>query len=204
MAGTVSRDITELLQAWGAGDRQALDDLFPLVYDELHRIARAQFAREPAGHTLQPTAVVSELYVELVACRRLRWVDRSHFFGFAAQQMRRILVAWARRRKAAKRGGSARDLSLDELPFLADLPDEELLRLDDALTELERFNPEGCRLVIWRFFGGLNHEEIARLLGVSRTTARNKWRAAKLWLRRELEGGADPGSAEAAGGGLRS
>lgn len=179
-------DITALLHSWEVGVPDALEQLTPLVYDELHRIASLQFSREARNHTLQPTAVVHELFLDLMGRRRVRWEDRSHFFGFAARQMRRILVDHARRRKARKRGGGVPVVSLDELPVVADLSEDDLLDLDDVLAELARFNPEGCRVVEMRFFGGLTHEEVARVLGVSVTTARNKWRSAKSWLQREL------------------
>lgn len=179
-------DITALLQSWEDGAPGALERLTPLVYDELHRIASRQFAREARNHTLQPTAVVHELFLDLMDRRQVRWQDRSHFFGFAARQMRRILVDHARRRKAGKRGGGAPIVSLEELPFVVDMTEDSLLRLDEALADLARFNPEGSRVVEMRFFGGLTHEEVARVLGVSVTTARNKWRAAKTWLHREL------------------
>lgn len=179
-------DITALLHAWEDGAPGALDELTPLVYDELRRIAGRQLAREARGHTLQPTAVVHELFLDLMDRRRVHWQDRAQFFGFAARQMRRILVDHARRQKAGKRGGGARVVSLEDLPFVVELSDEALLRVDEALADLAKFNPEGARVVEMRFFGGLSHEEIAGVLGVSVTTARNKWRAAKTWLHREL------------------
>lgn len=181
-------NITALLQAWGNGDPGALEKLTPLVYDELHRIASVQFARETEDHTLQPTAVVNELFLDLMDRRRVQWDDRSQFFGFAARQMRRILVDHARRQKASKRGSGVRVLSLDEVPFLVEIHDDSLLRLDQALADLARFNPDGCRVVEMRFFTGLRYEEIAQVLGVSASTVRNKWKAAKTWLYRELRG----------------
>ena len=180
-------DITGLLQAWGQGHPEALDRLTPLVYNELHRIASIQFARESEGHTLQPTAVVHELFMDLLGRRRVQWQDRSQFFGFAARQMRRILVDHARRNRAAKRGGPGRDLPLEDLSLGLSLTDEALLRLDAALSDLARFNPDGCRVVELSFFVGLTHEEIAQLMGTSTSTVRNKWRAARAWLHRELE-----------------
>ena len=179
-------EITELLHAWSNGDPRALPKLTPRVYDELHRIASTQFVHEAAGHTLQPTAVVNELFLDLVHRRRVRWEDRAHFFGFAANQIRRILVSYARRRKAGKRGGGARDLPLDDLPFTSNLMPDEILRLDAALADLKRFNPEGGRIVEMWFFGGLTRAEIALALGVSPSTVRDRWQAARAWLRREL------------------
>ncbi len=180
-------DITALLLAWSDGDPEALEKLTPLVYDELHSIARVQFAREGEDHTLQPTAVVHELFLHLVDRRRVQWEDRFHFFGFAAQQMRRILVSHARRHKASKRGGGARTVSVEDVPFLVDMTDEQLIRVDAALTDLARFNPEGSRVVEMRFFAGMTHAEIGKILGVSASTVRNKWQVARSWLYRELK-----------------
>ncbi len=179
-------DITALLHAWSDGDSQALDQLTPLVYDELHRIAAIQFSREAADHTLQPTAIVHELFLSLIDRRRVHWQDRSHFYGFAAQQMRRILVSHARKQKADKRGGGAAVFSLEEVLSPVAMTPEEVLRVDEALATLERFNPEGCRIVEMRFFGGLSRQEIADVLGVSPSTVRDKWTAARAWLHREL------------------
>lgn len=180
------QDITALLHAWSRGEPKALDRLTPLIYDELRRIAEIQFAREAADHTLQPTAVVNELFLSLMDRRRVQWQDRSHFYGFAAQQMRRILVSHARKQKAGKRGDGAPVFSLDEVLSPAAMTPEEVIRVDEALADLERFNPEGCRIVEMRFFGGLSRQEIADILGISPSTVRDKWTAARAWLHREL------------------
>lgn len=192
-SGSVPRgDITVLLHAWSDGKPDALERLTPLVYDQLQRIARGYFMRESQSHTLQPTAVVNELFLDLMNRRRVQWQDRAQFFGFAARQMRRILVDHARRRTAVKRGGDAIPISLDALAddgilLQADMSDNELLRLDIALEDLARFNPEGGRIVEMRFFAGLTHDEIAAVLNVSTSTVRYKWRAAKSWLHRALQ-----------------
>lgn len=189
MSGS-EHDVTELLYAWSSGDPEALEKLTPLVYDELRRIACHQFAREPEDHTLQPTAVVHELFLDLMRRRRVQWEGRTHFFGFAAKQIRRILVDHARRQKAGKRGGGEQILSLEDNPLLAAMAvkttHDDLVRLDDALTELARFNPEGSRVVEMRFFAGLNYQEIGSVLGVSAATVRYRWQAARSWLHRQL------------------
>ena len=157
-----------------------------MVYVELQRIARDQFSRESEGHTLQPTALVHEAFSRFLESRRVQWQNRDHFFGFAAHLMRRILVDHARKKKALKRGGDAQELSLSEVPALLELVDDDILRLHAVLEELEVFNPEGSEVVEMRFFGGLKYAEIAKLQGVSASTVRNRWQAAKLWLYREL------------------
>ena len=180
-------DITKLLHDWSIGDPQALEKLAPLVYDELHQIAEIQFGREADGHTLQPTAVVSELFLSLMDRRRVQWQDRSHFYGFAANQMRRILVSHARKSKAGKRGGGAQVLSLENVFSPVDMTPEEIVRVDEALADLAKFNPEGSRIIEMRFFGGLSRQEMAEVLGVSPSTVRDKWTAARAWLHRELK-----------------
>ena len=184
--------ITDLLQAWSDEGPQAWERLAPVVYQELQRIARDQFAAESEGHTLQPTALVNEVFLHFVERRQVQWRNRDQFFGFAAQVMRRILVDHARMKKAPKRGGDARNLSLaelspGELPVQLGLVDEEILRLHDALKDMECFSPECRRIVEMRFFGGLKYEEIAKILGVSASTVRNRWKTAKLWLYQELK-----------------
>ncbi len=182
----VQQDMTQLLQEWHGGDRQALDRLIPLVVEELRRIAKAYFVKEAPGHTLQPTALVNEVYLRLVGADGVDWQNRAQFFRIAARLMRRVLVDHARGRDAAKRWGSVQRASL-ELDHL--VPDDraiDLVALDEALSAMSRINPEGSRIVELRYFIGLTLEEIADLLGVSRTTAKRRWRGARIWLHHEL------------------
>jgi RNA polymerase sigma factor (TIGR02999 family) len=179
-------DITALLDDWGSGDRRALDRLLPLVYAELRRIARRQLRRERAGHTLQPTALVHEAYLRLVDQRQGDWRNRAHFFGVAAQVMRRILVDDARRHNANKRGEGVRCVSIDEAVETA-APDEiSVLALHHALGRLETVDRGLARIVELRAFGGLTIEEAALVLNVSASTAKREWRTATAWLTREL------------------
>ena len=185
-----SHSVTEMLQEWGShGDREALDELIPIVYAELRRQAARQLRRERAGHTLQTTALVHETYLRLVGQREVRWQNRAHFFAIAAEMMRRILVDHARKTSAAKRGGSALKLQLDE--SLA-APDEQqqpdLVAIDEALVKLAALDPQQGRIVELRFFGGLNVEETAEVLGISPRTVKRDWRVAKAWLHREIGG----------------
>lgn len=166
---------------------EALNELFPLVYDELRRLARRRLRREREGHTLTPTALVHEAYLKLVGQTRVEWQNRAHFYAVASQAMRRILVNHAEARNAQKRGGSARHLSLDEVELaFTDDEVEELLVLDRALERLTEFNPRGADVVVYRFFGGLTHAEIAEVMDTSAVTVRRAWGAARSWLRREL------------------
>jgi RNA polymerase sigma factor (TIGR02999 family) len=181
-------DVTTLLQAWGGGDRDALDEMLPAVYAELHRLARARLRGERADHTLQATALVNEAYLRLVDQTRVQWQNRAHFFGTAAQMMRRILVDHTRGRRSAKRGGNAVRVELDEALAVAETRDVDLLALDAALERLEALDPRQASLVVQRFFGGLTIEETAESLGISAATAKRDWATAKLWLRRELDG----------------
>ena len=184
--------ITELLVAWSGGDRGALDQLMPLVYNELRRQAAHHLRRERFDHTLQPTALVNEVYLRLVDQHRVSWQSRAHFFGVAAQLMRRILVSHARVRGAAKRGGDAHRLTLDEGMALSPERDVSLLALDDALTKLEAMDAEKGRMVELRFFSGLSVEETAEILGVSPRTVDRQWQTAKAWLHREMSRGEAP------------
>lgn len=191
--------VTRLLHDASHGNRQAFDELLPLVYDELRRVAQNQMSRERDDHTLSATALVHEAYVKLVAQDRVAWAGRSHFFAIAAQAMRRVLVTYAEARRAAKRGGGVRPLSLDdparlppEAAGLTATQAEDVLDLDDALHRLAEFNPRGAQVVEYRFFGGLAHGDIAEVLGVSEVTVRRAWTAARAWLRRELGEGKDP------------
>lgn len=182
--------VTELLAEASGGNVEALNRLVPLVYDELRKIAHAQLRRERAGHTLNTTALVHEAYLKLVDQDRVEWRDRTHFYGVAAQAMRRILVNYAEARRAQKRGGDAEHVPLDEsLVALDEAEIDELLALDQALTRLEEFNPRGAQVVEYRFFAGLQHDEVAEILDVSTVTVRRAWSAAKSWLRRELSAG---------------
>ena len=181
-----SQPLTELLARWGAGDREALDQLIPAVYQELRRVARAHLARERPGHTLQPTALVHEVYLRLGSYERISWLDRAHFFAVASRIMRRVLVDQARRRAAAKRGGSATRVTLTELHGTGRSMEVDILALHEALTLLEEKDARQCGVVEMRYFGGLDYEEIADVLGVSVPTVKRDWRVAKLWLRRVL------------------
>jgi RNA polymerase sigma factor (TIGR02999 family) len=187
-----SPDITALLQAWSAGDPNALDELMPVVYAELHRLARARLRGEREHHTLQATALVNETYVRLVGQTRIQWLNRAQFFGTAAELMRRILVDHARERGSAKRGGLATRVELDEALGAAEARDVDVLALDVALDRLERLDARQCRLVVLRFFGGLTIDEAAGVLDISPATAKREWLTAKMWLRRELAAAEGP------------
>lgn len=182
-----SQELSSLLRAWNSGDESALDKLMPLVYDELHHLAHWHMARERAGHTLQTTALVNEAYLRLIDTDQIQWQDRAHFFAIAAKMMRRILVDLARSRGYQKRGGNARKVTLDEALLASPEPDEELLRLDDALNALSEFDPRKARVVELRYFGGLSVEETAEVLQVSAITVIRDWNMAKLWLLEELQ-----------------
>ena len=186
-------DITALLDDWNRGNHRALDQVLPLVYAELRRIARRQLRRERVGHTLQPTALVHEAYLRLVDQRQVDWRSRAHFFGVAAQVMRRILVDNARRHNANKRGDGVQCVSIDEAADMA-VPDDEIsvLALDDALGRLETVDRGLAQIVELRAFGGLTIEEAAHVLKVSPSTAKREWRTAKAWLTRELGAGKRP------------
>jgi RNA polymerase sigma factor (TIGR02999 family) len=180
------RDVTAILGDWSRGDRSALDQLLPLIYAELRRMAARQLRSERAGHTLQPTALVHEVYLRLVDQRQVHWEDRAHFFGVAAQIMRRILVDHARRHAASKRGHGVRCLSIDDARGVAALDQVPILGLDHALDRLQQVDAELARIVELRAFGGLTIEEAAHVLHVSPSTAKRDWRTAKAWLSREL------------------
>lgn len=186
-------DITALLQRWKAGDREALERLAPRVYAELRRIAARSLASERRDHTLQSTALVHEAFLKLVDQRRVDWQSRAHFFGLAAQLMRRILVDHARRVGRVKRGGDTPTVSLEAAGEVADAagsPSADVFLLDAALRKLEAFDPTQGRIVELRFFGGLTIEETAGLLGVSAMTIKRDWAVARAWLYRELSGSA--------------
>ena len=179
-------DVTRLLIDWSRGDQQAADRLIPLVYDELHRLARGYMRRERPDHTLQPTALVHEAYFRLVDQDRVEWKNRAQFFGIAAQAMRRILVDHARGRRYAKRRGSERQISLDDAELSAPGRPPDLVALDQALEGLASLDPRKGRVIELRVFGGLTIEESATVLGVSNTTVINEYRAARAWLYRQL------------------
>ena len=180
------RDVTALLGDWSRGDRTALNELLPLVYAELRRVALRQLRKERANHTLQPTALVHEVFIRLVDQRRVDWQNRAHFFGVAANVMRRVLVDHARRHGARKRGEGVRCVSIDEARDVAAPNELPVLALDQALDRLETVDAELARIVELRAFGGLTVEEAAHVLGVSPSTAKRDWRTAKAWLNREL------------------
>jgi RNA polymerase sigma factor (TIGR02999 family) len=180
--------ITELLQSWGRGNHAAAEKLIPLVYEELHRLAQRHMSDERPGHTLQTTALVNEAYVRLVDSSRTNWESRTHFFGVCAQVMRRILVDWARARKALKRGGAVHVLELDDALAAARRPGSDLVAVDEALNALAAIDPRKGQVVELRFFGGLSVKETAELLKVSEETVHRDWKFAKSWLRREVRG----------------
>ena len=182
------QDITELLQAWSNGDEQALEQLTPLVYDELRRVARRYMAQERTGHTLQPTALVNEVYLRLVDVRGVTWQNRAHFFAICARTMRRILIAIARSRHFQKRGGSAVSVTFNDALGVLTRPTVDLMALDDALNGLTKLDSRKSHVVELRFFGGLSVEETAEVLKVSSETVMRDWKFAKVWLARELSG----------------
>ena len=161
--------ITELLAEWSDGNQSALDELYPLVYEELHKLARRYMSRERKGHTLQTTALINEAYVRLVDQRNVHWANRSHFFAISAQIMRRILIDHARRHAYAKRGGGAQQVSLEEVAIVAAEKSAEIIRLDEALKILAKMDPRRCHVVELRYFGGLSNEEIAGVLRYLKT-----------------------------------
>ena len=181
-----SQNITRLLLDWRNGDQSALDRLMPLVYEELRRMANHYMRNERRGHTLQTSALVNEAYLRLVDHENIEWQNRAHFFGVAAQAMRRILVDHARTRNYQKRGGGAQQVSLDEAMTLAGDRAAELIALDDALRELAKMDERKSRVVELRYFGGLSLEETAEALGVSIPTVTRDWNTAKAWLMREI------------------
>ncbi len=183
-------EITTLLQGWRDGDRKALDALVPIVYKELHRIAHFQLRRERPDHTLQSAALVNEAYVRMVGLRPPQWEGRSHFFAIAAQQMRQILVDYARRHRARKRGGGDETLSLEDTTSLVSeknkKKDVDVVVLDDALNALAGIDARKAQVVELRFFGGLNFDETAEVLKVSAATVARDWSTARAWLHREM------------------
>ena len=179
-------EITRILQAWSGGDREAVDTLMPLVYDELHKVAAQYLRKQRPDHTLQPTALVNEAYLKLIDQKAVRWQNRAHFFGIAAQMMRRILVDYARSRNYAKRGGGAVQISLDEALIVSDERSAEVVNVHEALERLAELDPRKSKVVELRFFGGLSIDETAEALSVSPGTVMRDWTLAKAWLRREM------------------
>lgn len=186
-------DVSGILQAWSDGDPQALDRLTPIVYDELHRLARRYMRGERPGHSLQTTALVNEAYLRLVGCTRMRWQNRAHFFAVSARIMRRVLVDYARRQNL-KRGAGVPHLSLDDGAPVGPEPLARILALHDAVDALAVLDPRKARVVEMRFFGGLTAEEVAEVLQVSAVTVMRDWSSARAWLYRELGGGNPDGS----------
>jgi RNA polymerase sigma-70 factor, ECF subfamily len=181
-------EITQLLAEWSEGNQAVLDRLYPLVYDELRRLAHRYLRRERKGHTLQTTALINEAYLRLVDQKHVHWENRSHFFGISAQIMRRILIDHARRHKYAKRGGGAPKISLEEAAVVAKERAQELLQLDEALNTLAKMDARRSQVVELRFFGGLSNEEIGKLLNISPNTVIRDWNLARAWLYKELSG----------------
>lgn len=190
-AGAMSdtHDVTLLLAQWAKGSQQALDELTPLVYEELRQLAASYLRKERQGHTLQPTALVHEAYLRLVDQSNPTWQNRSHFFGVAARLMRQILVDHARRKQAGKRAGSRVKVSLEEALSFQDERGRDLVALDSGLNALEKLDPRKCKAVELRYFGGLSMEEIAQALDVSPVTVRRDLRMAEAWLHHEMRGG---------------
>ena len=180
------QNVTQLLIGWSKGDKEALDTLVPLVYDELRRQASRYLRRERVGHTLQTTALIHEAYLRLIDQKNVHWQNRAHFFGIAAQLMRRILVDHARTKKRAKRGGSNIRVSFDEANVMVQGQDLDIVALDEALERLAEIDEQQSRIVELRFFSGLTVEETAEVLGISPATVKRDWSMAKAWLHREI------------------
>jgi RNA polymerase sigma factor (TIGR02999 family) len=187
MSEATSPNVTQLLVAWGKGDPHAFDALMPEVRKELHRLAAHYMAEEPAGHDLQPTALINEAYLRLVDWKNIQWADRAHFFGMAANMMRRVLVDYARSRDRLKRGGEAIQVSFTEAANVPVPQSADVLALDKALRELEKIDSRKSQIVEMRFFGGLSQEETSEALNVSVATVRRDWSLARAWLARELK-----------------
>jgi len=179
--------VTQLLVQWSAGDERALESLLPIIYDNLHRLARSYLRRERPDHTLQATALVNEAYLRLVDQKKICWQNRAQFFGVAAQLMRRILVDHARAQRADKRGGDGIKLSLTAADRIARWRNVDLIALDDALKTLAEIDPQQGRIVELKFFGGLTIEETSEVLGISHATVERDWSMARAWLKREIK-----------------
>src|SRR6266851_4501544 len=182
------QNVTQLLIGWGQGDKEALDKLVPIVYDELRRQAARYLRHERAGHTLQTTALIHEAYLRLIDQKNVHWQNRAQFFGIAAQLMRRILVDHARTRKRAKRGGSDIRVPFEDAVAIASAPELDVVALDEALKRLAEIDEQQSRIVELRFFSGLTVEETAEVLGISTATVKRDWSVARAWLQREIRG----------------
>lgn len=193
MDSTSQHDVTQLLVAWGNGDQAARDRLMSVVYDELHRLAQRYMRRESPGHTLQTSALVNEAFLRLVDQKNVQWQNRAHFYGIAAQMMRRILVDYARSRSSSKRGGGVHELSLEETLIVSNERTAEVVAVHEALDELTKFDARKGQIVELRFFAGLSIEETAEVLGVSPGTVMRDWTLAKAWLRKEISPEASDG-----------
>ena len=189
MRGALREDVTQLLAAWGKGDKSALDKLLPLVHAELRRIARRQMSQERDGHTLQATALVNEAYLRLAGQQGYEWQNRAHFFAVCAQVMRHVLIDHARAHARDKRGGGAIHVSLDEAAAFAGQPAEHFVALNDALGFLESVDPQKGKIVELRYFGGLSIDETAEVLNISPRTVRREWQRSKAWLYRLITEG---------------
>jgi RNA polymerase sigma factor (TIGR02999 family) len=182
------KDITLMLQAIDRGEASVSEQLLPLVYDELRRLAAARMAHEAAGHTLQPTALVHEAWLRLVGSNQQAWLNRAHFFGAAAEAMRRILIERARRKSRLKRGAGQTPVDISELELAAALPDDKVLLVDEALEQLKLEDPEKAQVVMLKFFVGLTNEQAAEILNVNERTVRRQWEFAKAWLFDRISG----------------
>lgn len=183
-----SHEVTQLLVSWSDGDKHAFEQLLPLIYKSLQKIAHHHLNRERGSHTLQTTALVHEAYLKLIDQNSVHWQNRSHFFAIASQAMRRILIDHARKQVADKRGGEGQKISLEDIDVASINPDKNLIALDEALTELEKFDSQQSRIVEMRYFGGLTVEETAAVLEISPRTVHREWAMARAWLYRNLTG----------------
>ena len=189
MAATSPHEVSKLLLAWSEGEEGAYEQLVPLVYEELHRLAKRYMRKERSGHTLQTSALVNEAYLRLVGVKDVRWQNRAHFFAVSARMMRRILVDFARSKHDLKRGGGALQVSLEEALAVSPEPSGDLVALDEALKRLFALHRRQAEIVEMRYFGGLTEDEVAEVLKVSLRTVQQDWRLARLWLYRELQTG---------------
>jgi RNA polymerase sigma factor (TIGR02999 family) len=183
---TPASSVTELLAKAGSGDTSALANVFPLIYEELHRLAQQQLRREPDGHTLSPTALVHEAYMRLIDYSRMEWTGRAHFMAVASTAMRRILVDHARSHRSIKRGGALKRVPIESVDLATEDRAELLIAVDDALSKLKEIDERQARVVECRFFGGMTEEETAEALGIGLRTAKRDWAKAKMWLHREI------------------
>ena len=181
-----THEITELLQAWGKGDSHALSKLIPLVDDELKKIARAKMAKERSGHILQTTALINEALMRLIEAERIDWQSRTQFYGLVAKRMRQVLVDYARKEIAAKRGKRPEHIDVDEAVFLSSETSEELIMLDEALTKLAKIDELKAKIIEHCYFGGFTQKEVAKILDIPPATVEREWRLAKSWLKREI------------------